>query len=113
MALMSGKDAAGKAARTAMGSASGTDLAGYEAQLASTRMFYQDSEAVAFTNSTALKNTMQSVAEFSFDHGLLGEGAPDAGFIGIEMPAGTYGNPGNVKLRFNPAYMQMAADGKL
>ena len=113
MAVMSGKDKAGEAARTAMGTASGTDLAGYEAQLASTKMFYQAKDAVEFTNSAALKQTMQSVAEFSFDHGLLGEGAPDAGFIGIETPSGTYGNPGNVKLRFNPEYMQMAADGKL
>lgn len=113
MALMSGDDPAGIAARTAMGTASGTDLAGYDAQLASTRMFYQPGEAVAFTNSPALKETMEVIAGFSFDHGLLGEGAPDAGFIGIETPAGLYGSPGNVKLRFTPDYMQMAADGKL
>jgi NitT/TauT family transport system substrate-binding protein len=113
MAVMSGQDEAGKAARAAMGIASGTDLAGYEAQLASTKMFFEAKDAVEFTNSAALKKTMQSVAEFSFDHGLLGDGAPDAGFIGIETPSGTYGNPGNVKLRFNPEYMQMAADGKL
>jgi NitT/TauT family transport system substrate-binding protein len=113
MALMSGKDKAGMAARTAMGVASGTDLAGYEAQLASTKMFYQPQDAVAFTNSAALKTTMKEVAEFSFEHGLLGDGAPDAGFIGIETPSGTFGNPANVKLRFNPTFMQMAADGKL
>jgi NitT/TauT family transport system substrate-binding protein len=113
MALMRGDDAAGRAARTAMGQASGTDLAGYESQLASTKMFYEPADAVAFTNSPAVKSTMQAVAEFSFEHGLLGEGAPDAGFIGIETPAGTYGNPGNVQLRFDPTYMQMAADGKL
>jgi NitT/TauT family transport system substrate-binding protein len=58
-------------------------------------------------------DTMKKVAEFSFDHGLLGEGAPDAGFIGIETPAGTYGSAGNVKLRFDPTYMKMAADGEL
>jgi len=113
MAVMSGQDEAGTAARTAMGAASGTDLAGYEAQLASTKMFFQAKDAVAFTNSAALKETMKSVAEFSFDHGLLGEGAPDAGFIGIETPSGIYGNPSNVQLRFNPEYMQLAADGKL
>ena len=113
MAVMSGQDEAGAAARTAMGTASGTDLAGYEAQLASTKMFFQAKDAVEFTNSAALKETMKSVAEFSFEHGLLGEGAPDAGFIGIETPSGIYGNPDNVKLRFNPEYMQLAADGKL
>jgi NitT/TauT family transport system substrate-binding protein len=113
MALMRGDDDAGKAARTAMGMASGTDLAGYESQLASTKMFFEPADAVAFTNSPAVKSTMQAVAEFSFEHGLLGDGAPDAGFIGIETPAGTYGDPGNVKLRFDPTYMQMAADGAL
>ena len=110
---MSADDEAGKAARTFMANASGTDLAGYEAQLDSTRMFYQPAEAVAFVNSPALKDTMQKVAEFSFQHGLLGEGAPDAGFVGIETPAGIYGSDSNVTLRFIPDYMAMAAEGKL
>ncbi|POP51628.1 putative urea ABC transporter substrate-binding protein [Zhongshania marina] len=113
MATMSDAGPAGIAARTAMGSASGTDLAGYEAQLASTKMFYSAESAVEFTKSAALKTTMKNVAEFSFEHGLLGEGAPDAGFIGIETPAGVFGNSSNIKFRFDPSYMQMAADGKL
>ncbi|CAA0100970.1 Uncharacterised protein [Zhongshania aliphaticivorans] len=113
MATMSDAGQAGIAARTAMGSASGTDLAGYEAQLASTKMFYSAEKAVEFTKSAALKTTMKNVAEFSFAHGLLGEGAPDAGFIGIETPAGVYGDSRNIKFRFDPSYMQMAADGKL
>jgi len=113
MATMSDAGKAGIAARTAMGTASGTDLAGYESQLASTKMFYTPASAVEFTNSAALKTTMKNVAEFSFAHGLLGDGAPDAGFIGIETPAGVYGNSENIKFRFDPSYMQMAADGKL
>jgi NitT/TauT family transport system substrate-binding protein len=113
MSQMGANSDAGKNARTAMGKASGTDLAGYESQLASTKMFYSPAEAVAFTKSAQLKTTMQYVAEFSFQHGLLGEGASDATFIGIETPAGIYGNPKNVQLRFDPAYMQMAAEGKL
>ena len=113
MATMSDAGKTGLAARTEMGTASGTDLAGYEAQLASTKMFYSAESAVEFTNSAALKTTMKNVAEFSFEHGLLGEGAPDAGFIGIETPAGVFGNSSNIKLRFDPSYMQMAADGKL
>jgi len=57
---------------------------------------------------------MKNVAGFSFDHGLLGEGAPDAGFIGVAYPGGKVsGDKGNVKLRFDDAYMSMAADGKL
>lgn len=113
MGLMSANSDVGRAARTAMGKASGTDLAGYEAQLASTKMFYLPAEAVAFTNSAQLKTTMQYVAEFSFNHGLLGDGAADATFIGVETPTGIYGNSKNVQLRFDPIFMQLAADGKL
>jgi NitT/TauT family transport system substrate-binding protein len=114
MSIMSKDDEAGLAARTAMGKASGTDLAGYDAQLASTKMFYQPADAVAFATGDQLPKTMESVAQFSFDHGLLGEGAADAGFIGIAFPGGqTIGDAGNVKLRFDAEYMGMAAEGKL
>ncbi|MDZ7924446.1 MAG: putative urea ABC transporter substrate-binding protein [Marinagarivorans sp.] len=113
MGLMASSDKTGVAARTAMAVASGTDLAGYDSQLASTKMFYTPAAALELTNSKTLLATMKSVAEFSFEHGLLGDGAPDAGFIGIQMPAGVYGNAKNIKLRFDPTYMQMAADGKL
>jgi NitT/TauT family transport system substrate-binding protein len=114
LAIMSNDDAAGKAARTAMGKASGTDLAGYDAQLATTRMFYKAADAVAFATSPALPETMKHVAQFSFDHGLLGEGAADAGVVGIAFPDGkVQGNPANLKLRFDAEYMRMAAEGKL
>jgi NitT/TauT family transport system substrate-binding protein len=113
MTLMSADSESGVAARTYMAEASGTDLAGYDAQLASTEMFYKPEQGLALTNSEKLVITMKSVAEFSFDHGLLGDGAPDAGFIGIEMPAGTFGSTSNIKFRFDPTYMQMALDGKL
>lgn len=113
MGVMSGSDNAATTAKTAMAVASGTDLAGFEAQLASTKMFYTPASAVAFVNSDELLKTMQKVAEFSFDHGLLGESAPDAKYIGVEGPKGVYGNKKNVKLRFDATYMQMAADKKL
>ncbi len=114
MSLMSGEDkAAADQAKTYMAKASGTDLAGYNDQLAATKMYFSPVEAVNFTTSEDLKSTMQKVAQFSFEHGLLGESAPDAGFIGVETPSGVYGNPGNIKLRFTAEYMQMAADGKL
>ena len=114
LSVMSGKDAAASAARTQMAKASGTDLAGYDAQLATTRMFYQAAEALSFTRGTELPDTMKRVARFSFDHGLLGESAPDSSFIGIAFPGDkSLGDKANVKLRFDDAYMAMAADGKL
>jgi len=77
-------------------------------------MFYSAKDALAFANSAQLPETMTKVAQFSFDHGLLGEGAPDAGAIGMAFAGGVQtGDSGNVKLRFDPSYMQLAADGKL
>ena len=99
---------------TAMAEASGTDLAGYKAQLDSTEMFYDPAEAVAFTSSAELPETMVSVAEFLFDKGILGEGAPSADFIGVEYPDGSItGDAGNVTFRYDTTFMQMAADGAL
>jgi NitT/TauT family transport system substrate-binding protein len=97
-----------------MAKASGTDLAGYKSQLDSTMMFYDASEAVKFADSAALPETMKKVSEFSFDHGILGEGAPSAEFIGMAFPGGkTFGDTKNIKLRFTDTYVKMAADGKL
>jgi NitT/TauT family transport system substrate-binding protein len=99
---------------TAMAEASGTDLAGYKAQLDSTEIFYTPADAVAFTSDAALPATMVSVADFLFDKGILGEGAPSADFVGIAYPDGSVtGDAGNVTFRFDTTYMQMAADGAL
>ncbi|MFQ6547299.1 putative urea ABC transporter substrate-binding protein [Aestuariibius sp. 2305UL40-4] len=99
---------------TAMAEASGTDLEGYKAQLASTQMFYDPADAVAFAQGAELPSTMTSVAEFLFDKGILGEGAPSADFIGVAYPDGsTTGDPNNVNFRFDTTYMQMAVDGAL
>ena len=99
---------------TAMAVASGTDLDGYKSQLASTEMFYDPADAVAFTEGTELPETMVNVAEFLFDKGILGEGAPSADFVGVAYPDGsTTGDPNNVNFRFDTTYMQMAADGAL
>jgi NitT/TauT family transport system substrate-binding protein len=114
MQVMSDTGEAGTAAKTAMGDAAGTTLAGYEAQLATTRMFYDAADAVAFGTSGDLLDTMDSVREFAFEHGLLGEGAPSPDFVGIEFADGSVlGNERNVRLRFNADYMKMAAEGEL
>lgn len=111
MGLMASGDAA---TLTAMATASGTDLAGYNAQLATTKMFFEPSEAVEFTSSDALPKTMKFVAEFLFDKGILGEGAPSAEYVGVEFPDGSvFGDTNNVKMRFDTSYMKMAADGAL
>jgi NitT/TauT family transport system substrate-binding protein len=114
MGIMSSDSDEGVAARTAMAEASGTDLAGYDAQLATTKMFYTPAEAVEFTKSAELPETMKFVAEFLFDKGILGEGAPSPEFVGVSFPDGSiYGDTGNVKLKFDPSFMVMAAEGTL
>ncbi len=111
MGLMAAGD---EAALTAMAEASGTDLAGYKAQLASTEMFYDPADAVAFTRGADLPATMVNVAEFLFDKGILGTGAPSADFVGVAYPDGSVtGDATNVTFRFDTTYMQMAADGSL
>ncbi|MBI1239750.1 MAG: lipid kinase [Alphaproteobacteria bacterium] len=114
MSLMSADTPEGAEARAAMGTASGTDLEGYEAQLAATKMFYTPASAVEFTTSSALPDTMNLVRAFLFEHALLGADAGSADFIGIEVPGGTVlGDADNVKLRFTETYMKAAADGAL
>ena len=114
MALMSKNDKTAVAARSDMGKSSGTDLSGYDKQLKTTRMFYQPADAVTFTDSPKLVDTMDHVRHFSFDHGILGEGARDVDAVGMQFPGGkTLGDKGNIKLRFTADYMAMAADGKL
>lgn len=112
--IMAKMQAGDKDALTMMAEASGTDLAGYKAQLDATNMFYTAAEAVSFANSDQLQSTMKHITEFSFDHGLLGDGAMDANFIGIAYPNGEVaGDKNNVKLRFDSSFMKMAADNAL
>jgi NitT/TauT family transport system substrate-binding protein len=114
MALMAGEGEATTAALNQMATAAATDLVGYKAQLATTQMFYDPAEAVAFSESPELIKTMELVARFSFDHGLLGQGASGPEVVGVAFPGNkTFGDTTNVKLRFNADYMKMAADGAL
>jgi NitT/TauT family transport system substrate-binding protein len=77
-------------------------------------MFYEPGEAAAFARSEQVKKTMEDVRQFSFDHGLYGQGAPSPDLVGIAFPDGSVlGDKGNIKLRFDARYMQMSADGKL
>jgi NitT/TauT family transport system substrate-binding protein len=114
LTLMSGTDPKAAAALAAMAKASGTDLAGYKGQLATTKLFATPTEAESFTVSPNIVKSMDLVRTFSFAHGLLGDGARSADAVGIEFAAGKIlGDPKNIKLRFDPSYMQLAVDGKL
>lgn len=111
MGLMKAQDAK---ALNAMAAASGTDLAGYQAQLKTTHLFYTPADNLAFTTSADLAKTMQRVAQFSFDKGLLGDGAQSADFIGMAFPGNvTQGDADNIKLRFDDSFLKMAVAGTL
>lgn len=114
IALMRDTGDKGRAARTAMATASGTDLAGFDAQLKTTRMFYTPQEAVDFLSGKELQKTMDLVRTFCFEHNLLGDRVKSKDAIGIALPSGDIlGSKTNVKFRFDATYMKQAADGKL
>lgn len=97
-----------------MAEKAGATPAEFKAQLKTTAMYYGAAQAAEFAKGDKVKQTMEYVRTFSFDHGLFGDGATSKDVVGIAFPDGSViGNKANVKLRFDAQYMQMAADGKL
>lgn len=114
LTLMQKNDAEGKAARTFMAVSSGTDLADFDNQVSTTAFYYDPAKGAEAFKGDKMARIVDDTMEFSFTHGLLGASAKDKNFIGIELADGTIlGDKNNVKLRVDPTYMQMAADGKL
>jgi len=114
MGLMSKRGAAADEALTSMAEAAGTSLVEYKSQLKTTAMFYQPQAAVDYVSSEEMREKMEYVRAFCFDHGLLGEGVRSADVVGISYPDGTVqGDSGNIKLRFDAAYVKLAAEGAL
>ncbi|MBU2884587.1 putative urea ABC transporter substrate-binding protein [Gilvimarinus agarilyticus] len=114
LSLMQGDSAEAIAARTYMAEQAGTDLAGYEAQLADTMLFYTPEDAYKFASSKEIMSFMDMVREFSFDKGLLGEGSPSPDVVGMEFADGSVlGDKSNIQLRFDASYVKMAVDGEL
>lgn len=114
LATMVAKTPEGKAAREAMGKASGTDLAGFEAQLAATKLFATPQEATSFARSPEVMSTMDKIRHFLFEHGLFGNGATSVDAVGMQFADGRIlGAKDKVKFRFTDVYMAAAAAGKL
>jgi NitT/TauT family transport system substrate-binding protein len=101
-------------AKESMATASGTDVQGFDEQLATTKLFYDPKDAVAFATSGELKTTTERVSKFLLDKSLLGKNAKSDGAIGVEFPdKSVFGDKGNVKFHYDATFMQDAADGKL
>lgn len=114
MRVMSSQGPEATKAHEFMAKNSGATLAEFRAQLKTTAMFYDAASAVTFTRSPQLKQTMEYVRTFSFNHGLYGERKSSKDYVGIQFPdKSVMGSPSNVKLRFDDTYMQLASEGKL
>ena len=88
-------------------------LASYKEQLSTTNLFYTPQSALEFTQSPKLKEKMQLVRQFCFEHHLLGD-AKAADDVAIRYPDSTVqGKAARVRFRFDNTYTQMAAQGKL
>ncbi|MBL6715170.1 MAG: ABC transporter substrate-binding protein [Pseudomonadales bacterium] len=97
-----------------MASVTGTDAESFARQLTTTHLFSTPAEALAFLESGQPRAIMQSVAEFSWSHGLYGPFAPDAGFVGIRFEDGSiWGDERNTQLRFSSDILRLAADDAL
>jgi NitT/TauT family transport system substrate-binding protein len=106
--MMSDTDA-GKAARASMAKASGTDLAGFESQMKTTKFMLTTQEAVTFVTDPKLKSSFDAIRKFLFAKGLYPKGAKSEDEIGIEFADGSVvGSKDNVKLRFTSDYLAPA-----
>lgn len=114
MQIMSADNEKARSARTAMAKNSGTDLAGYDAQLELTEIFYTPEAAFKFATDKTLYTTMDKVRQFSFEKGLLGEQTTTPDAVGMEFADGSVlGDSKNIKLRFDSSYVGMAKRGEL
>lgn len=114
LALMSAKGPEGDKVLAAIAEGSQDTPASYKEQLSTTKMFYTPKEAADFGASPDLKTKMALVRQFCFDHGLLGANTKSVDEVAIRYPDGSVqGKADRVRLTFDVAYMQMAAQGKL
>ena len=113
MAVMQKRDPAGRQAIQYMAKFAGATEAEFEAQLKTTFMYYTPADAVKFCKSEQLRKTMDYVRAFCFDHGLFGKNAKSKDQVGMLVGGSVLGDKNNIKLRFDPTYLQLAADGKL
>lgn len=114
MAVMAAGNAKTKEAIAIMAADAGTTPADFEGQLKTTYLFRTAADALAYATNPDLVTVTDRVRQFSFANGLFGPAATSVDAIGISFPGGkTLGDTANLKLRFDPAYMKMAADGAL
>ncbi len=114
MGLMSQRGPAADEAMEQMAKLSGCSLTEYKSQLKTTAMFWTPDSAVTFTAGKEIQEAMEKVRQFSFEHGMFGQGAASPDVVGISYSDGTtQGDAKKVKLRFTTEYMEKAAKGEI
>lgn len=114
MAIMAKDDTLAAGARAVMAKLAGTTPASFDDQLKTTFLYNTPQKALAYAVTPDLVTVTDRVRQFSFAKGLFGPAAHSVDAIGISFPNGkTLGDKANIKLRFDPTYMQLAAEAKL
>jgi len=112
MAIIHKGDAKADEAIAQMAQGAGTKPESLREQMATTYFYVNASDAAAYAESPDLLTVTDRVRQFSFSKGLFGPQARSVDAIGIAFPGGkTLGDKDQVKLRFDPTYMKMAATG--
>lgn len=114
MGIMSKRGAESEKALTHMADEGGCSLIEYKNQLKTTMMFWASQSAADYAGSAEIKQNMEYVRNFCFEHGLLGENAPSVDIVGIKYPDGSVqGDAKNVMFIFDSKFMKMHADGEI
>ena len=112
--LMGQTSPEGQAARAKMAAAAGTTAEDFDEQLRTLRSFYSPRPALAFASSENMPQLMQRVVDFANGQKLLGEDGNGLSRLGISFGDSlVMGNNKQIKLRFDPTYLQLATDQQL
>lgn len=114
MSIMASKGKDSREMINYMADYSGATPNEFKAQMRTTAFFISPQQAVEFTESDSLKQTMKLVREFVWNVGLVSNDIKSADQIGVKFADGSVqGNANNVMITFDTKYMKMAADGSL
>jgi NitT/TauT family transport system substrate-binding protein len=114
VAQLAGSGPAANQAISGSAAASGDTVGSYREQLSTTFLFSTPRAAADFVRGESLKQKMELVRQFCFEHGLLGQGVRSVDDVAISYPDGTIqGKKDRVRLRYDATYMSLAQEGRL
>jgi NitT/TauT family transport system substrate-binding protein len=114
VAQLAGSGPAANQAISGSAAASGDTVESYREQLSTTFLFSTPRAAADFVRGESLKQKMELVRQFCFEHGLLGQGVRSVDDVAISYPDGTIqGKKDRIRLRYDATYMSLAQEGRL